>query len=56
MKKDALILEIEAYAAAHKSQNALLMQRQAAALNGLLESLPDDLPEKTKEHKPEPTS
>jgi len=49
MKKQELVEEIEAFAAARASGNTLLAQRQKASLEHTLSRLLDDLPEVTQE-------
>lgn len=51
LKLSELTAEIEAYAAAKASGNPLLIQRQGIILQGLLQSLPPELP--TKEQPPD---
>jgi len=52
MKRELLILEIEAYASAKTSGNPLLVKRQGEIISSLLEKLPEEIPE--KDTAPEP--
>ena len=56
MKRDALILEIEAYASAKASGNGLLIKRQGESLQSLLNQLPEELPEREQESAEHATS
>lgn len=50
MKRDDLTQEIEAYATAKASGNGLLIKRQGDVLQGLLNQLPEELPEKKQKN------